>query len=157
MVLLFQSFLELLLAMTSRELRLEVCWDRDYTQDFPTSEAFTCKVTWFFFWFALDCLFQGVFAQRYSPVIVGCYHYAWHTHQSMEGYSPLDKLSEDEMAFLYTSKSTFNALDASLRNQRTVEECLGEAQASWYRVAILRCMQLLHTGNCLFGFGKFPS
>ena len=108
------------------------------------------------FWFALDCLFQGVFAQRYSPVIVGCYHYAWHTHQSMEGYSPLDKLSEDEMAFLYTSKSTFNALDASLRNQRTVEECLGEAQASWYRVAILRCMQLLHTGNCLFGFGMFP-
>ena len=55
------------------------------------------------------------------------------------------------------SLATFTALDASLRNQRTVEECLGEAQASWYRVAILRCMQLLHTGNCLFGFGKFPS
>ena len=40
-------FLELLLAMASRELRLEVCWDQAYTQDFPTSEAFTCKVTWF--------------------------------------------------------------------------------------------------------------
>ena len=108
------------------------------------------------FWFALDYLFQGVFAQRYSPVIIGCYQYAWHTHQSMEGYSPLDKLSEEEMTFLYTSKSTFNALDASLSNQRTVEDCLGEAQASWYRVAIHRCMQLLHTGNCLFGFGMFP-
>ena len=60
------------------------------------------------------------------------------------------------MTFLYTSKSTFNALDASLSNQRTVEDCLGEAQASWYRVAIHRCMQLLHTGNCLFGFGMFP-
>ena len=109
------------------------------------------------FWFALDYLFQGVFAQRYSPVIVGCYQYAWHTHQSMEGYSPLDKLSEDEMTFLYTSKSTFNALDASLSNQRTVEDCLGKAQASWYRVAIHRCMQLLHTGNCLYGFGMYPS
>ena len=45
----FQSFqfLELLLVMASRELRLEVCWDQAYTQDFPTSEAFTCKVTWF--------------------------------------------------------------------------------------------------------------
>ena len=44
----FREFLELLLAMASRELRLEVCWDQAYTQDFPTSEAFTCKVTWFF-------------------------------------------------------------------------------------------------------------
>ena len=44
----FREFLDLLLAMSSRELRLEVCWDHDYTQDFPTSEAFTCKVTWFF-------------------------------------------------------------------------------------------------------------
>ena len=39
--------LELLLVMASRELRLEVCWDQAYTQDFPTSEGFTCKVTWF--------------------------------------------------------------------------------------------------------------
>ena len=48
--LVFQSFwsLELLLlAMASRELRLEVCWDQAYTQDFPTSEGFKCKVTWF--------------------------------------------------------------------------------------------------------------
>ena len=43
----FSEFLDLLLAMSSRELRLEVCWDQAYTQDFPTSEAFTCKVTWF--------------------------------------------------------------------------------------------------------------
>ena len=34
--------------MASRELRLELCWDHAYIQDFPTSEAFTCKVTWFF-------------------------------------------------------------------------------------------------------------
>ena len=47
--LIFSEFwiLELLLAMASRELRLELCWDQAYTQDFPTSEAFTCKVTWF--------------------------------------------------------------------------------------------------------------
>ena len=43
----FREFLDLLSAMSSRELRLELCWDHDYTQDFPTSEAFTCKVTWF--------------------------------------------------------------------------------------------------------------
>ena len=60
------------------------------------------------------------------------------------------------MTFLYNSKSTFSALTALLSNQRTVEECLGKAQASWYRVAVHRCMQLLHVGNCMYGFGKFP-
>ena len=43
----FSEFLELLLAMASRELRLELCWDQPYTQDFPTAEGFKCKVTWF--------------------------------------------------------------------------------------------------------------
>ena len=104
---------------------------------------------------ALNYLFQGVFEQRYSPVIIGCYHHAWSTHQSNEGYSPLDNLTTDEMTFLYNSKSTFSALTALLSNQRTVEECLGKAQASWFSVAIHRCMQLLHVGNCMYGFGKF--
>ena len=49
--------LELLLVMASRELRLEVCWDQPYTQDFPTSEGFKCKVTWFRC--ALDDFFRG--------------------------------------------------------------------------------------------------
>ena len=49
--------LELLLVMASHELRLEVCWDQPYTQDFPTSEGFKCKVTWFRC--ALDDFFRG--------------------------------------------------------------------------------------------------
>ena len=64
-------------------------------------------------------------------------------------------LSPEEKAFLYNSKSTFRALTALLSDQQTVEGCLGKAQASWFNLAVRRCMQLLHVGNCFYGFGKF--
>ena len=73
----------------------------------------------------------------------------------MEGYSPFVDLSQEEKAFLYNSKSTFRALQGLLSEQRTVETCLGKAQASWFNLAVRRCMQLLHVGNCFYGFGKF--
>ena len=69
----FREFLDLLLAMSSRELRLELCWDQAYTQDFPTSEAFTCKVTWYFGLLLTSCsresLLSGI-AQSSLGVII---------------------------------------------------------------------------------------